>query len=63
MMTRFPLGCDEAFVGNLVAGVAPVLQRQVLHGQIGALEGAARHVELPGHGGAAAEADGVELAV
>ncbi len=52
---------DEVLVRDVVAGAPLVLERQELHREVDALQVAPGDVEVAGPGGAAAEADGVEL--
>ena len=55
------LRIEERVVGDGVAGVPPVLQREEVHREVDALEVAPLDGQVAGLGGAAAEADGVVL--
>src|SRR6266542_6798468 len=54
-------GGDEALVGHRIALAAPVLQRQVLHGEVDPLELASGDRQITRGAGPATEQEGVEL--
>ena len=55
------VGGDEARLGDVVAFTALILQREVLHGEVDAIELAARHGQIAGARGSAGEDERVEL--
>jgi len=55
------LGADELLVGNMVSHIPPVLEREVVHRLVDAVQFAAGDFEIARGSGPAAQHDGVEI--